>query len=167
MPASADPSLQPPAEWPPQPTAKASWSVVHTLAYASLVLPSCGALALWLKVPEWQVFLVNALLTHIALALTFLGGIHWGIAMRYMATDAHMPVFHFVWGPVPGYVAWFLLMASAPIALAGMLALTLAIYWVDRQTWPGSGLGPWLPLRSTYTLITLIYSGVALAAMSQ
>jgi hypothetical protein len=163
---SDDSGFRAPSGWPAPPAAKAPWSVVHTLAYSSLMLPSCIALALWLQVPEWQGFLVGALLTHMALVLTFLGGIHWGIAMRYMATDAHMPVFHIVWGPVPGYIAWFLLMAGAHIALLGLMALTLAIYWVDRQTWPGSGLGRWLPLRSTYTLITLVYSGIALVALS-
>ena len=146
--------------------ASASWSMVHAVAYGSLVLPTLMALALWLKLPGWHDLVVSALLTHMALVLTFLGGVHWGVAMRYMATDARMPAFHFLWGPVPGYIAWFLLMLSPRLALVGMMALTVWTHWVDQRTWPGSGLGPWMPLRRAFTLGTLVYGAIALAALS-
>ena len=151
---------------PALPPADASWSIIHALTYGSLVLPSLIAAALWLKDPRWHDFLVTALLTHSALVVTFLGGMHWGIAMRYMATDARLPAFHFLWGPVPGYAAWFLLMAGPRMALIGMMVLTLWTFWVDHRTWPGSGLGPWMPLRRAFMLGSLFYSAIALAALS-
>lgn len=146
--------------------ADASWSMIHAVAYGSLIIPVLLAAALWLKDPRWHDFLLTALLTHMALVVTFLGGVHWGIAMRYMATDARLPAFHFLWGPVPGYAAWFLLMAGPQVALIGMMVLTVWTYWVDHRTWPGSGLGPWMPLRRTFTLGTLVYGAIALAALS-
>ena len=154
---------------PPRPAlaqADASWSMIHAVAYGSLVIPILLAAALWLKDPRWHDFLLTALLTHMALVVTFLGGVHWGIAMRYMATDARLPAFHFLWGPVPGYAAWLLLMAGPQVALIGMMVLTVWTYWVDHRTWPGSGLGPWMPLRRTFTLGTLVYGAIALAALS-
>ena len=143
----------------------ASWSMVHVIAYGSLVLPTLIAAALWLQLPAWHDFLVRALLTHMAMVLTFLGGLHWGVALRYMATDARMPAFHFLWGPVPGYIAWLLLMLDAPWALLGMLALALWTHWVDHRTWLGSGLGPWMSLRRAFTLGTLVYGTIALLAL--
>ena len=62
--------------------------------------------------------------------------------------------------------AWFLLMASPRLALIGMMVLTVWTYWVDHRTWPGSGLGPWMPLRRAFMLGSLFYSAIALAALS-
>lgn len=140
--------------------------MIHTVAYGSLILPTALAAGLWLKDPRWHEFLLAGLLTHMALVVSFLGGVHWGIAMRYMATDARLPAFHFLWGPVPGYAAWFLLMAGPLVALAGMMALTVWTHWVDHRTWPGSGLGPWMPLRRAFTLGTVFYGTIALAALN-
>lgn len=154
-----------PLQRPPLEQAGASWSMVHTVTYGSLALPTLISMALWLKLPAWQGFLVQALLTHTALAATFLGGLHWGVAMRYMATDARMPAFHFLWGPVPGYVAWLLLMLGERWALSGMLVLAMCAHWVDQRTLPGCGLGPWMPLRRTFTGGTLVYGAIALLAL--
>ncbi len=142
------------------------WSIVHVLAYGSVALPTLLAGTLWFVEPLWKHFLTSALLTHMALVLTFLGGIHWGIAMRFMATDSRMPMFHFLWGPVPGYTAWLLLMTAAPIAVGCLMVLGLATFWVDLRTWPGSGLGPWMRLRRTFAAGTLICGAIALAALS-
>ena len=146
--------------------AEPPWSIVHVLAYGTVLLPTLMAGFLWFLGPAQQSFLTNALLTHMALVLTYLGGIHWGIAMRYMATDSRIPMFHFLWGPVPGYTAWLLLMTSPQIAVACLMVLGLATFWVDLRTWPGSGLGPWMPLRRVFAAGTLICGGIALLALS-
>lgn len=139
--------------------------LLHIATYATLALPTAMAIGLWYPQSPWRAWMIGSLLSHMALVLTFMGGLHWGIAMRYAATNARMPMFHFVWGPLPGLFAWLALMADPVSALLLMIVVALWSYWVDFKTWPGSGLGPWMQLRSLFTLGTLCYSIIALLAL--
>ena len=93
-----------------------------------------------------------------------IGGIHWGIGLRYMATHSDVPTFHFVWGPVPPYLAWGTLLLPVDIALWLLVAVFVLAYVVDGRTWPGAGLGPWLSLRRQIT--AMVVACCVLAALA-
>ena len=139
-----------------------------------------------------QAWLGWAVCSAAALFASFIGGIHWGIGLRYMATHSDVPTFHFVWGPVPPYLAWGTLLlpvdnlngktdrraiqamgehlASGTLLLPVDIALWLLVavfvlaYVVDGRTWPGAGLGPWLSLRRQIT--AMVVACCVLAALA-
>ena len=127
------------------------WQVIFFIAYAALVPMALMALALWLPGLAWRDALAMALCSYAALFASFIGGFHWGIGLRYMATTSETPTFHFIWGPVPAYLAWGALLLPSPIALLLMVPVFGLAYLVDHRTWPGTGLGPWLNLRRQIT----------------
>ena len=51
-----------------------------------------------------------------------------------------------------GWLPWGLMGVVVLVLLA--VALVLA-YLVDARTWPGAGLGPWLPLRRQVTMVAV------------
>ena len=103
-----------------------------------------GALLVWLGLdPELHLFVAMALSAYAALILSFLGGIHWGLAMRHSAPPAGL----LLWGVVPTLLGWMavLMPPFAGLALQGLLLI--ACYAVDRRFYPVQGVAHWLQLR--------------------
>lgn len=123
---------------PAAPPPLAQW-----LGYAGLLPFAGGALIVWLVRAEALPFAAQALSAYAALIVSFLGGIHWGLALRQPAPSARL----LTWGVVPSLVAWMAVMmpASSGLVLSG--AMLLATWAVDRQTYPGLGVAHWLTLR--------------------
>jgi Protein of unknown function (DUF3429) len=113
------------------------------LGYAGLLPFVLGALLVWLVRAEAHAYVALALSAYAALILSFLGGIHWGLAMRQTQPDTAA----LVWGVVPALVAWpaVLMPPDAGLVIHGVM---LAVcYLVDRRLYPLHGLGAWLTLR--------------------
>ena len=103
-----------------------------------------GALLVWLGLdPDPHLFVTLALSAYAALILSFLGGIHWGLAMRHSAPPASL----LLWGVVPTLLAWMavLMPPFAGLVLQGLLLLVC--YAVDRRVYPVQGVAHWLTLR--------------------
>lgn len=135
--------MQMPVE--PSPTAR-------KLGYAGL-LPFVGAAAgTWLlQAPGLQAWAGVALLTYGAVIATFLGGLHWGLAMR-----GPEPVnTRLVWGVVPSLVAWVALMLPLGAGLLVVAALLASCYAVDRVLYASGGLAGWLTLRLQLTAVAV------------
>jgi hypothetical protein len=113
------------------------------LGHAGLVPFVAGALLIWLVWPEAHPYATLALSAYAATIVSFLGGIHWGVAMR-LATP---PPSLFVWGVVPSLVAWAAVMMPPSAGLVVLGAMLVACYGVDRRVYPQQGLGRWLTLR--------------------
>lgn len=130
--------------------------LINALGYAGLVPFVVLAALLWLVTPDLHPFVALALATYAAVVLSFLGGIHWGIGLRYAALQESGYRLHLVWGAVIAPLAWLtiLMPAFAGLPLLGLLAL--ACYGVDRWTWPQAGLAHWLPLRFRLTLVATL-----------
>jgi hypothetical protein len=130
--------------------------LILALGYGGL-LPFAGlALLMWLVDAELVPFVALALQGYGAAIVSFLGGIHWGVGLRYAATHIEGHRFHLVWGVVPALLAWVALLMPAYAglpALAGVLALC---YLVDRRTWADAGLAHWLPLRFRLTVVAAL-----------
>ena len=113
------------------------------LGHLGLVPFVLGALLVWVVNIEAHPYATLALSAYAAVIVSFLGGIHWGVAFRQTAPPASL----FVWGVVPSLMAWVAVMmpASAGLVLHG--AMLAACYAVDRRVYPQHGIAHWLTLR--------------------
>ena len=113
------------------------------LGLAGLLPFVAGAALVWVVRPEANPFVAQALAAYAALILSFLGGIHWGLAMRAPAPPPAL----LAWGVVPSLVAWPALLMRADAALVVHGLMLLACYGVDRRLYPPQGAQAWLTLR--------------------
>ncbi|MBC7939016.1 MAG: DUF3429 domain-containing protein [Chitinophagaceae bacterium] len=130
--------------WPAAPVPGAQW-----LAYGGL-LPFVGCAGLvWLVRPEFQAYAALALSAYAAAIVSFLGGIHWGLAFCQRQPRPAL----FAWGVVPSLVAW-LAMMMPPLAGLVLHGLMLVVcYAVDRRVYPMQGAQHWLTLRLRLTAV--------------
>ncbi len=113
------------------------------LGHAGLLPFVVGAALVWLVQGEARVYAAMALAAYAALIVSFLGGIHWGLAMR----QPEAPPATLAWGVVPSLVAWpaVIMPAYAGLVLLGLMLLVC--YAVDRRSYPRLGAAAWLTLR--------------------
>jgi len=117
------------------------------LGYTGLLPFVAGAWVLWQNEPGWRVLAGTAMVAYAVAIASFLGGLHWGLAMRGAARAGT----HLVWGVVPALLAWLAALmpqAQALAALAGLLALCAV---ADRALLPAAGAAGWLRLRLRLT----------------
>ncbi|MEN9627229.1 MAG: hypothetical protein RJA10_455 [Pseudomonadota bacterium] len=113
------------------------------MGYAGLLPFVTGALLVWLVREEAHPYVTLGLSAYAAVIVSFLGGIHWGLAMR----QVQPPPALLVWGVVPSFPAWVAVMMppSAGLVIHGLTLLVC--YAVDRRVYPSQGVGHWLTLR--------------------
>jgi hypothetical protein len=100
------------------------------LGYAGLLPFVCLSLATWYFQDALRLQLAYALLTYAATIASFLGAIHWGLAMRGAdATDQTTPLL--LWGVTPCLLAWVALLIPLGMGLWGLAVLLWVCYWVD------------------------------------
>lgn len=127
------------------------------LGYAGLLPFVILAVATWIAPPAYRAQACHALLAYGATIASFLGAIHWGLAMREPGTPQAGP---FVWGVFPSLVAWVALLlplSQGLVTLALLLGICLLVDW---RSYPAYGLMQWLPMRLHLTLV----AGVCLLA---
>ncbi len=125
------------------PTLPAPQTTARRLAYAGLVPFVLGALLVWLVRAEAHPYVALALSAYAAVILSFLGGIHWGLAMR----QAEQPPRVLWWGVGPSLVAWPAAVMPPDAGLVVHGLMLLACYGVDRRLYPPLGAAGWLTLR--------------------
>jgi hypothetical protein len=130
--------------------------LIDWLGYAGLI-PFVGlALLLWLVSADLHPFVALSLAAYGAVIVSFLGGIHWGIGLRYAATEDPGHSFHLIWGVAPPLMAWIALLMPAYAGLPLLGLVMVACYAVDRKTWANAGLAHWLPLRLRLTIVATL-----------
>jgi hypothetical protein len=117
--------------------------IAHRLGQLGLVPFVLGALLVWLVYPEVQPHVTLALSGYATVIVAFLGGVHWGLAMR---ADAHGPR-AFRWAVVPPLVAWLANIMPAHAGLVVLGVMLLVCYGVDRQLYRAQGMEAWLTMR--------------------
>ena len=130
------------------------WAV--RLGYAGLLPFVALALGLRFLPMEAREFCVFAMAAYAATITSFLGAIHWGLAMVKTPSASHSEstgVAPFLWGVVPSLVAWFALLSSPAIALLVLSALLWVCYAVDRIVYPQFQLQAWLRMRLLLTTV--------------
>ena len=111
-----------------------------------------GAALVWVVNAEAHFYATLALAAYAALVIAFLGGIHWGLAMRLAAPPASL----FVWGAAPSVLAWAAVMMPPGAGLVVDGILLTAGYLVDRKVYPVQGIGRWLTLRFRLSAIAAL-----------
>lgn len=107
-------------------------------------------MATWGVESPRQAQAVFALLAYGATILSFLGAIHWGLALR---DPADPPVAMLAWGVMPSLVAWAALLWGASRGLGLLSAGLWACWFVDRSVYPRFGLRGWLSMRLILTAV--------------
>lgn len=113
------------------------------LGHLGLVPFVLGALLVWVVNAEARPYAAQALSGYGAVIVSFLGGIHWGLAFRLSAPPATL----FVWGVVPSLIAWPAVMMPEGAGLVVHGVMLVVCYLVDRKLYPAQGLAHWLTLR--------------------
>ena len=123
--------------------------LIQRLGHAGLAPFVLLALLIWLVDASLHPFVALALAGYGAAIVSFLGGIHWGIALRDARTGASAGAtrFHLVWGVVPSLLAWLAIVMPAYAGLPLLGMILVVCYLADRRSWPAAGLAEWLPLR--------------------
>ncbi len=100
-----------------------------------------------------QVGAALALAAYAAVIVSFLGGIHWGLAFQDPAGPRAAQL---GWGVVPSLIAWPALLLPAAWSLAVLAAALVLCFMVDRRSYPPRGLAAWLPLRALLTAVAAL-----------
>lgn len=126
------------------------------------LVPFVGlAIVLWLVPPDPGAWVALALVGYGALIVSFLGGIHWGVAMaRGRATTTG----HLAWGVAPSLLAWPALLMPAYAALPWLGLLLIVCYGVDRRLYAAAGLSRWLTLRWRLSMVAALSCFIAAGA---
>ena len=113
------------------------------LSHLGLLPFVLGALLVWVVNAEAHPYATLALSAYAGVIVSFLGGIHWGLAFRITAPPATL----FIWGVVPSLVAWLAVIMPASAGLVVHGVMLLVCYAVDRRVYPVQGAAQWLVLR--------------------
>ena len=135
--------LHPPAYTPPL------TDTARLLGHLGLLPFVLGALLVWVVNAEAHPYATLALASYAAVIVSFLGGIHWGLALRLSAAPASL----FIWGVVPSLVAWLAVMMPASAGLVVQGVMLVLCYLVDRRVYPQQGLAHWLTLRFRLSMV--------------
>jgi hypothetical protein len=143
------------------------------LGHAGLAPFVLGAALTWLVRPDAHPYVTQALAAYAALILSFLGGIHWGLAMHASLPAAPAPAdaqpqpalapLALAWGVVPSLLAWPALLMPPAAGLVLLGALLLVCYAVDRQLYPPQGAAHWLHLRFRLSAVASLSCFIAAA----
>ena len=139
-----------------------SWA--RRLGFGGLI-PFVGlAVAPWLAWPGGWPPPGAALLGYGATICSFMGAIHWGLAMR---EGPARPEPSLLWGVVPSLLAWLALLLGQAPGLLLIAALLWACFAVDRLLYPRYHVQAWLPMRLRLTLVASTSGLVAAVALPQ
>ena len=121
------------------------------LGFAGLLPFVAGAVLLWaVHDPSTVAHAEFALAAYAATIAAFLGGVHWGPALRAGGL-APAPL---MWGVVPQLAGWLALLMPVSSSLATCAAVLVACYAADRRLYPEAGLAAWLPMRLQLTIVS-------------
>jgi hypothetical protein len=126
-----------------------SWARI--LGFAGLLPFVGGAALLWIVPgPSAQAHAAGlSLAAYAATIAAFLGGVHWGTALRAGGL-APVPL---LWGVLPQLAGWLALLLPASASLLACAAVLVACYVADRRLYPEAGLASWLPMRLQLTIV--------------
>lgn len=125
-------------------TRRTAWLV----GLAGLLPFAASALAFFAAPDSWSGLAEGALIAYGAIILSFLGAVHWGLALRAPVEEAAMGSARLVLGVVPALIGWLALLLPDVFALP-ILALAI-LGTAGMEQWArGKGLvpGDYLVLR--------------------
>jgi len=128
-------------------------STAKLLGYAGLIPFITFSTGCWVPLP-YVTDALSVLIAYAAVILSFMGAIHWGVAMSATGKKRSQ---YLVISVVPALAAWMALIISAIPALAILLLGFIALYLYDSAVAESLGLPAWyVPMRGTLTLVVTL-----------
>ncbi len=137
-------------------------STAKILGYAGLIPFILLSIASWLQIPL-DIDVTNMLLTYAAIIFSFMGAVHWGIAISSKQDSSE----YLIVSVMPALIAWLALLAPQTYAFLLLLFGFIALYVYDRFAEKKQQLPGWyLPMRQRLTIVVVIcLSGALLASI--
>lgn len=99
----------------------------------------------------------DALYAYGAIILSFIGALHWGLAMSLPELSERQRSAWFMWSVVPALIAWPAVLFSPPLAAPLLIVGFIAHYLQDRRLVSQAALPRWyLPLRLRLTCVAVV-----------
>lgn len=99
----------------------------------------------------------DALYAYGAIILSFIGALHWGLAMGLPELTERQRSARFTWSVVPALIAWPAVLLSPPLAAPLLVIGFVAHYLQDRRLASQAALPQWyLPLRFRLSSVAVI-----------
>lgn len=111
------------------------------LGYGGLIPFYLPILVLFLGDPSHAALAVDAQRAYAAVILSFLGAVHWGVALARGA--GRMQSRRMAWAVVPALGGWGALFLPGGVSQAVLMAGLAAAYWVDRRQVAGGWFPAW------------------------
>ncbi len=129
---------------------------VAWLGYGGL-LPFVGLVALARFDPHHTLAWSDALAGYGAVILSFIGALHWGVAMSAAGLDAVQRRHAFLWSVVPALLAWpATLLAGSAVPLILVLGFVLLFVLEQRLAKHAELPAGYLPLRLRLTAVACL-----------
>lgn len=110
-----------------------------------------------LSLPGWQGIALQAFLYYSAVILSFLGGVHWGVAMSLDHEGSHHFSSRMVVAMAPSLLAWPALMLSPQFSLLALMTGFLLIRLYEAQGDSVERLPAWYTsLRTLLTVVVVV-----------
>jgi Protein of unknown function (DUF3429) len=136
-------------------------SLALRLGYGGLLPFAVGAILVWwvradalpyLSYLSYLAYAARGLAAYGALIVSFLGGIHWGLAMRQAQPSSRL----LIWGILPSLVVWPALLMPPGVGLVIIGMMLLICYAVDRVLYAEHGVAAWLNLRFRLSMVAAL-----------
>lgn len=133
--------------------------VPRLLGYLGLIPFIVSSLLVW--VPEYHHYAVQSLTIYATVIVTFIGGMHWGLAMQAFKTSSdHDDQFlrnQFIFSVVPSLVAWLTVVVAQSYSLI-ILAICFVSFWYLEKSIFSKTLENWYTkLRNHLTVVATLF----------
>lgn len=106
---------------------------------------------------HYQAFYKTALLSYGAVILTFVGALHWAIAMQARDVNPAVLRHHYLWSVLPSLAAWVALLLPYVYGVSLLVLFFTLALWRDCLLARLIAVPDWyLPLRKNLTLVVTI-----------
>jgi hypothetical protein len=133
------------------------------LGYAGLIPFATFSIGSWIPLPFIS-DAVQILISYAAIILSFMGAVHWGLAMSKANQQRSQ---YFIASVIPALTAWVALLLPDTLALVVLLCAFIALFAYDRAVKIPQELPDWyIPMRKKLTLVVLICLSGALLSVA-
>ncbi|PRC93946.1 DUF3429 domain-containing protein [Solimicrobium silvestre] len=140
--------------------------LAHQLGFVGLIPFIILSLACWITHPDWLDGFVYAQSAYGIAILSFLGGIHWGVALTSPELTAEQIKRALIWGVVPTMIAW----CSKLNFGFGFFVLMfgfIASYQIDKRLYVTYQMPEWfLVLRRRLTIVVVAALALTVLAVN-
>lgn len=123
------------------------------LGYAGLIPFVAFGTGSWIPLPYIS-DAVQPLIAYAAIILSFMGAIHWGLAMSRAHQQRSK---YFIASVIPALTAWLALLLPDTPALIVLLCAFIALFTYDRAVKVSQALPDWyIPMRKKLTVVVVL-----------